>query len=80
MAIDDEKLGQKKAKGYLNPYGVKGFVFTVMTLCVILGVAVSILAIWDFAEKDVLWRTLSTLGVICLGCIVFSMINAKFGD
>ena len=41
---------------------------------------VSILAIWDFAEKDVLYRTLATLGVVCLGSIIFSIVNEKFGD
>lgn len=82
MITDDIDVApeKKKVKGFLNPHGVKSVVFTIMTLCVIFGVVVSILAIWDFAKDDVLWRTLSTLGVIWLGCLVFSIINTKFGD
>ncbi|MBD3246741.1 MAG: hypothetical protein GF333_06985 [Candidatus Omnitrophica bacterium] len=72
--------GKKKDKGFLNPQGVKTVIFTVMVACVGLGVVVSILAIWDFAQNDVLWRTLATLGVIWLGCIIFGSVNRRFGD
>ena len=74
------KQDKKKQKGFLSPRGVKSAVFIIMTLCVIFGVVVSILAIWDFAKSDVLWRTLATLGVIWLGSLVFSIINTRFGD
>jgi len=72
-------FNQKKEKGYFNPSKVKKFSFFTITLCVIFSVAVSILAIWDFAGHDVLYRTLTTLGVIILGCILFTIINEHYG-
>jgi hypothetical protein len=71
---------KEKGRGYLNPGKVKAFAFIMITLCILLGVVVSILAIWDFAEKNVLYRTLATLGVVTLGCVLFSIINERFGD
>lgn len=71
---------KKKEKGFLDGRKVKTFAFTVISLCIIFSMLVSILAIWDFAEKDVLYRTLATLGVVCLGSIIFSIVNEKFGD
>ena len=76
--IENEE--KKKARGFLDGRKVKAFAFTVISLCIIFSMLVSILAIWNFAEKDVLYRTLATLGVVCLGCIIFSIVNAKFGD
>lgn len=70
----------KKGRGYLNPQKVKAFAFLIITLCILMGVVVSILAIWDFAEKNVLYRTLATLAVVSLGCLLFSIVNERFGD
>ena len=71
---------KKKPKGYIDNRKVRGFAFIIITLCVLFGVVVSILAIWDFAEQGVLYRTLATLGVVSLGCLLFSIINDRFGD
>ena len=71
---------KKKPKGFIDARKVRGFAFFVITLCVLLGIVVSILAIWNFAQKDVLFRTLATLGVVILGCLLFSIINDRFGD
>ena len=72
-------LSEKKPKGYFNPSKVKKFSFFTITLCVLFGVVVSILAIWKFAEQDVLYRTLATLGTVVLGCVLFTMINENYG-
>jgi len=74
-----EKPEGNRTRGYLDVRKVKAFAFAVISLCIFLGVLVSIFAIWDFAEKDVLYRTLATLGVVVLSCIIFSMVNEKFG-
>ena len=82
--MDDEKIkdagGEKRARGFFDGRKVRTFAFIVISLCIIFSMLVSILAIWDFAEQDVLYRTLATLGVVCLGCIIFSIVNTKFGD
>ena len=75
-----ERGDDKKVRGFFDGRKVKTFAFIVISLCIIFSMLVSILAIWDFAKQDVLYRTLATLGVVCLGCIIFSIVNAKFGD
>ena len=69
----------KNENGFLNPKTVKAFAFFIILACVIIGIIVSIMAIWNFAEKDTLYRTLATLGVISSGCIIFSFINDYYG-
>ena len=75
-----EKGDKKKVRGFLDGQKVKAFAFIVISLCIIFSMLVSILAIWDFAERDVLYRTLATLGVVCLGIIIFTIVNDKFGN
>ena len=75
-----EKAKERKVRGFLNGRSVKAVTFTIISLCIIFSMLFSILAIWDFAEKDVLYRTLATLGVVCLGSIIFSIINERFGN
>ena len=70
----------KGRTGYLNPRVVRAVVYVALTLCILSGVVVSILAIWDYAERDVLYRTLSTLGVVALGCLMFGLLNDRFGS
>ncbi|MCK4912767.1 MAG: hypothetical protein KAS05_03490 [Candidatus Omnitrophica bacterium] len=77
--VNQKILDQKKVKGYLNPLKVKKFSFFIITLCILFSVVVSILAIWDFAGQDVLYRTLATLGVIALSCVFFTLINENYG-
>lgn len=78
---NQKKLEQmdKNEKGFLNPEKVKAFAFFIILACVIIGIIVSILAIWEFAERDTLYRALATLGVISFGCIAFSFINDYYG-
>ena len=75
-----EKEKERKVRGFLNGRSVKAITFTIISLCIILSMLFSILAIWEFAKQDVLYRTLATLGVVCLGCIIFTIINDRFGD
>ena len=43
-------------------------------------VVATILAIWEFAETDVLWRTVATCFVVGAGAAVFALVNNVFGD
>ncbi|MFH1851895.1 MAG: hypothetical protein ABIA75_06085 [Candidatus Neomarinimicrobiota bacterium] len=74
------KISDKpEPQGFIDSRKVKAVAFSIITLCVLFGVVVSILAIWDFAQQGVLYRTLATLGVISLGMLLFSIINDRFG-
>jgi hypothetical protein len=67
-------------KGFFNPRTVKAIAFTLITLCLVGSIIVCVLAIWDYADKDTLWRMIATLGVIGLGSAVFTYINRVFGE
>jgi hypothetical protein len=71
--------GDQKTRGYLAPALVRGFAFWIITLCVIISVTASILAIWDYTVTEVLWRTVATCVVIAAGMGVFALLNRWFG-
>ncbi|MSQ91190.1 MAG: hypothetical protein EXS01_07355 [Phycisphaerales bacterium] len=70
---------KKKSRGFLNPAKVRAFAFYLITLCILVSVLASILAIWDFAQQDSLWRTIATCVVVAFGCGLFAVINMSFG-
>ncbi len=72
-------LTNKKRKGFLDPRKVRAVAFYIITLCIIVSVVACILAIWDFARNDALWRTVATCVVVAAGCGVFAFINVIFG-
>jgi len=81
--MEDQDVSPTKKKathGYLNPNAVKRFAFFVVAICIVVSVVASILAIWQFAETDVLWRTVATCVVVAAGVGVFTFINGVFGD
>jgi hypothetical protein len=67
-------------KGFFNPRIIKTVAFTLITLCLIGSIVLSILAIWDYADRDTLWRMIATFGVIGLGSAIFAYVNGVFGD
>ena len=71
------KLGKK---GFFNPKIVNTIAFTLITLCLLGSIVICIMAIWDYADSDSLWRMVATLGIIGLGSAVFAYVNRIFGD
>ena len=54
---------------------------TVSVVCIITATALSILSIWGVVESATLiWRSLSTLGVLFLASILTVMVNNIFVD
>jgi len=74
----DIESGRPKPRGYLKPVLVARFSFWTTTVCVLVAVVVSILAIWQFMGTDSLWRTVATCAVIAAGTLAFSWINGLF--
>lgn len=66
--------------GFLNARKVHAVAFFAITLCIIVSVMASILAIWDFARPDVLWRTVATCAVIATGFLIFAKMNTSIGS
>lgn len=66
--------------GYFNAIVIKGFCFFVITICIVISVVAAILAIWEFAGTDVLWRTVATCCVVAAGTAIFTVTNTVLGD
>jgi hypothetical protein len=71
------KIGNK---GFFNPRIIKTIAFTLISLSIIGCIVLCIMAIWDYADRDTLWRMIATLGVIALGSGVFAFVNGMFGE
>jgi hypothetical protein len=69
-----------KKRGFLNPAVIWRFAFWTTTVCLVVAVGASVLAIWQFTGTDVLWRTVATCAVIGAGTLTFSWINGLFGS
>jgi hypothetical protein len=67
-----------KPAGYLNRRAVVRFSFWTTTVCILVAVVASVLAIWEFTGTDALWRTVATCAVIGAGTLTFSWINGLF--
>jgi len=65
-------------RGFLNPHTVTKLAFWITSACIVVAVVASLLAIWNFAGTDVLWRTVATCAVIGGGMIAFYVINTIF--
>lgn len=61
----------KKVSMNVNKVGL-----TVGLVCILLGTTVSVLGIWGYiGDSGLVWRALSTLGVVLLGVILAVAIN-----
>jgi hypothetical protein len=69
----------RRSRGYLNPRAVRGFAFVTITLCILASVVVSILAIWNPDQTDVLMKTVATSIVIAAGCGLLAAVNTSLG-
>ena len=68
-----------KKRGYLNPQKVRSLSFWITSACILVAVLASLLAIWQFAGTDILWRTVATCAVIGSGTVAFYWVNVLFG-
>jgi len=71
------KIGNK---GFFNAKLIKTIAFSLISICIIGSIVLCIMAIWNYADRDTLWRMIATLGIIGLGSAVFAFINGVFGD
>ena len=70
----------KRAKGFFPPEIVRTVSFYIISLCIVASVVVCILAIWDFAKKDSLWRLIASFLVVAAGTALFTLVNNVFGE
>ena len=75
LASDQSSSQGKETRGYFNHQIVKGVAFVLNTLCLVTSVVACILAIWEFAKPDVLWRTVATCVVVAGGMALLAVVN-----
>ncbi len=69
-----------EVRGYLDGHVVRRFTFWTTTVCLMIAVVATLLAIWRFTGTDTLWRTVATSLVVGAGALTFSWINGLFGE
>ena len=72
--------GHPTRHGFLNKKMVRGLSFWTTSMCILVAVGASLLAIWEYTGTDVLWRTVATCAVVACGAISFSLMNLFFGE
>jgi hypothetical protein len=70
---------RQRRRGFLNPGMVRSIAFWITSACILVAVLASLLAIWNFAGTDILWRTVATCAVIGSGTVAFYWTNVLFG-
>ena len=80
IAMEDESRAarSRQRRGYLNPHTVRAVSFWTTSACILVAVVASLLAIWQFAGTDTLWRTVATCIVIGGGTVAFYVITVLF--
>lgn len=78
MDDDSQEARRRQRRGYLNPHTVRAVSFWTTSGCILVAVVASLLAIWQFAGSDILWRTVATCVVIGGGTVAFYVINVLF--
>jgi hypothetical protein len=73
-----ENESHSRRKGFVRPALVVLVAFWITTLCIVIAVVASVLAIWQFTGTDALWRTVATCAVIGAGTLAFSWVNGMF--
>lgn len=69
----------QRKRGFLNPSLVRSASFWITSACILVAVLAALLAIWNFAGTDILWRTVATCAVIGSGTVAFYWVNVLFG-
>lgn len=77
--MSDSEQQRQHRRGFLNPSLVRSVSFWVTSLCILVAVLASLLAIWNVAGTDILWRTVATCAVIGSGTVAFYWVNVLFG-
>lgn len=72
-------VDRHRRKGVLDPRAVRLASFSIIVLGLFATSLLCVLAIWDYTSHDTAWRALSTLGVVALTMVVFTVINEMFG-
>ncbi len=51
---------------------MKRFLFSLTAICIFAAIVICILAIWDYMDTDVAFKSLATIAVILIGAMAYS--------
>ncbi len=69
-----------RSRGVLPAKFVRLVAFGVISSCIFACTAVCLLAVWDYADHDVAWRSLVSMGIITAAMGAFVVVNELFGS
>jgi hypothetical protein len=67
-------------KGYLPHHTIKGFVFWILTICIVIATLAGILHSWGTIGGVLANRCIWTTIILSLGSLAFLLTNRLFGD
>ena len=70
---------KSKTRGVINPRMVRWIAFLVITVSLVVCTVLCILAIWEFAKSDAVWRAIATFIVVSVATAIFAFVNEKLG-
>jgi uncharacterized membrane protein YqjE len=70
---------KSKRRGVINPGFVRWIAFIVITVSLVVCTVLCILAIWEFAKSDAVWRAIATFIVVSVATAIFAFVNEKLG-
>ena len=70
---------KREIKGVVEPKLVRNISFTIITISLVACTVLCILAIWEFANSDAVWRAIATFIVVSVATGIFTFVNEKLG-
>ena len=59
---------------------MKRFLFLLTAVCIFTAIVICILAIWDYMDSDVAFKSLATIGVILIGAMAYSAAHEQLHE
>lgn len=69
----------RELRGVIEPRLVRNISFAVITFSLVVCTVLCILAIWQFAQSDAVYRAIGTFLVVIVATGIFTFVNEKLG-
>jgi hypothetical protein len=79
IEMDTTTRSSRPVVGVCNAKVTRLLSFVVIALALVVSVAACLLAVWGYAETEIAWRSLASLGIVSVAVAVFVALNEGFG-
>ena len=69
-----------RRRGVFSVRAVRLLSFGIISISLFATTFLCVLSVWNYADKDIAWRSLATLGIIVVTMVSFTVINEVFGE